>query len=437
VTLLGVLAIAGIVAAIALAASAPPTPTITNGPANPTNSTSATFSFIDSQSGVTFQCSLDGSAFTACTSPKPYGGLAGGSHTFRVQAVASNKTSSPASYSWVIDTTAPTLSSINRSDATPTKGNPLHWTVTFSEPVKNVAAVDFGLVTANLGGAAPSISSVSPSGPSPAASWTVTVSTTGTTGANNGSIELDLTSKGASPNQIQDAAGIVLATTPPVHGQAYTFDRTPPPAPTLTSTPPDPQSASDTAATFAWTDSEPGVTYLCSIDGGAYTACTSPKSYSVNNLQQGQHTFRVIAVDAVGNQSAATSYTWTIVQPIKNFTISGDAGIQLYPGGANAPLNLTIGNPNNYSVTVTSLDVTVSSVTKAANAPAGSCAIANFTTTNYTGSGFTAPSGSSTLQGDGVPQAQWPTVRMVDSGSAQDPCKGATVTLTYQGTAIK
>jgi hypothetical protein len=439
VTLLGVLAVTAAVGWVsgAFAAPAPPAPTITSGPTNPTSSASATFAFTDSQSGVTFQCSLDGAAFTACTSPKTYSGLGSGSHAFRVQAVAGNKTSSPASYSWTIDTTAPTLSSINRADANPTKANSLHWTVTFSEPVKNVVAGDFGLVSANLGGTAPFVSSVATSGSSPAAVWTVTISTTGTTGANNGSIELDLTSKGVSPTQIQDAAGNVLATTPPVHGQAYTFDTTPPPAPTLTSTPPDPQSGADASATFAWTDSEPGVNYLCSVDGGAYAVCTSPKSYSVNSLQQGQHTFRVIAVDAAGNQSAAASYTWNIVQPVKSFTISGSAGIQLYPGGAIAPLNLTIGNPNNYSVTVTGITVTVSSVTKAHGAPAGTCGATNFTTTNYTGNGFEAPSGSSTLQSDGVPQAQWPTVRMLDSGSSQDPCKGATVTLSYQGSAIK
>src|SRR6185437_12456739 len=40
--------------------TAPPTPVITSSPANPTNQTSASFSFSDSETGVSFLCQLDG-----------------------------------------------------------------------------------------------------------------------------------------------------------------------------------------------------------------------------------------------------------------------------------------------------------------------------------------------------------------------------------------
>jgi hypothetical protein len=91
-------------------ATPPPAPTITSSPANPTNQTSASFSFSDTQAGVTFLCQLDTAAFTACTSPISYAGpLAQGSHVFSVEAQdSSGNQSSPTSYSWTINTT-PTI----------------------------------------------------------------------------------------------------------------------------------------------------------------------------------------------------------------------------------------------------------------------------------------------------------------------------------------
>ncbi len=116
----------------------------------------------------------------------------------------------------------PSLVSISRADASPSRSGPLHWTVTFSESVRNVGTGNFGLVTANLGGAAPSVSSVSPNG-GVHSSWTVTVSTAGTTGSNNGSVGLKLTSAGS----IEDNNGNGLTGSLPA-GQLYVFDTTAP-----------------------------------------------------------------------------------------------------------------------------------------------------------------------------------------------------------------
>src|SRR5207248_2108304 len=86
----------------------PPTPVITSTPANRTSQTSARFGFSDTEAGVSFLCQLDTSAFTACTSPATYSGLSQGTHTFAVKAQdAAGNQSSPASFSWNIDTTAP------------------------------------------------------------------------------------------------------------------------------------------------------------------------------------------------------------------------------------------------------------------------------------------------------------------------------------------
>jgi hypothetical protein len=76
----------------------PPNTTITARPANPSNESSASFEFVSSETGSTFECSLDGAAFAPCTSPKAYAGLANGSHAFSVRATdSSGKTdASPA-----------------------------------------------------------------------------------------------------------------------------------------------------------------------------------------------------------------------------------------------------------------------------------------------------------------------------------------------------
>jgi hypothetical protein len=89
-----------------------PDTTITANPTALTNSTSAPFSFTADESPATFECKLDVGTFAACTSPQNYSGLAEGSHTFQVRAKdsANNVDGTPASYTWTIDTTAPTFS---------------------------------------------------------------------------------------------------------------------------------------------------------------------------------------------------------------------------------------------------------------------------------------------------------------------------------------
>ena len=70
----------------------------------------ATFEFAASEAGARFECSLDGSGYAGCVSPKTYSGLTPGSHTFSVQAIDAlgNADPTPASYSWTVaDTTPP------------------------------------------------------------------------------------------------------------------------------------------------------------------------------------------------------------------------------------------------------------------------------------------------------------------------------------------
>jgi hypothetical protein len=84
-------------------------PTISSAPPNTSASTSASFSF-NGGNGSTYNCQLDGGASTSCASPASYSGLAQGSHTFKVLAVQGGSTGPATSYTWTVDSVAPTQS---------------------------------------------------------------------------------------------------------------------------------------------------------------------------------------------------------------------------------------------------------------------------------------------------------------------------------------
>jgi phosphatidylinositol-3-phosphatase len=92
----------------------PATPVLTDHPSGSTTSTSAMLSFTDATSGAAFRCSFDGSAFSGCTSPVDYSGLAVGAHSFAVEAANSYGTSGAATATWTVtspstDTTPPSV----------------------------------------------------------------------------------------------------------------------------------------------------------------------------------------------------------------------------------------------------------------------------------------------------------------------------------------
>ncbi|MCK5667085.1 MAG: hypothetical protein KAI17_26545, partial [Thiotrichaceae bacterium] len=55
-----------------------PDTSISSGPDSLTNSTSASFSFTSTETGSSYQCSLDNAPYTDCTSPEAYTSLAEG-----------------------------------------------------------------------------------------------------------------------------------------------------------------------------------------------------------------------------------------------------------------------------------------------------------------------------------------------------------------------
>jgi hypothetical protein len=91
-------------------------------------------------------------------------------------------------------------------------------------------------------------------------------------------------------------------------GFIYLEDSAPPPRPSITSHPGDPSN--DRNPTFEFVDDEPGVTFNCRLVSGPFPPCTSPKTYAI--ATDGPYTFYVKAVDAAGNESASTSFGWTV-----------------------------------------------------------------------------------------------------------------------------
>ncbi|MCY1073568.1 kelch repeat-containing protein [Archangium lansingense] len=250
-----------------------PDTTIASAPSNPTNETTATFTFLANEAGVSFECRLDGAAFfTACTSPASYAQLAEGPHSFRVRArdAAGNLEASPASHTWTVDRTAPDTA-LTSAPANPSNQS----TFTFSSE----AGASF---ECSLDGAA----------------FTPCTSPATYVQLAEGSHSFQV--------RARDVAGNVDAT-PAAHD--WTVDQTAPDT-ALASAPANPSNQSTASFTFS---SEAGASFECSLDGAAFTPCTSPATYV--QLAEGSHSFQVRARDVAGNVDATpAAHDWTVDQ---------------------------------------------------------------------------------------------------------------------------
>ena len=124
------------------------------------------------------------------------------------------------------------------------------------------------------------------------------------------------------------------------------------------------------------------------------------------------------------------------------YTISGTVSTPLRPGGAPAPIDVSfsstnVGNGGNGvdGVRVSSLVVTITAVTGPNIGASRPCSTADFVVTQFEGRyPFYVPNGSSSLSSLGFRSGAWPTVRMKDTGSNQNGCKNAMVSLAFTGT---
>ena len=91
------------------------------------------------------------------------------------------------------------------------------------------------------------------------------------------------------------------------------------------------------AATFTFGADEDEARFECALDGAAYAACVSPKSYT--GLAAGAHAFRVRAVDRAGTRDASPAVrTWTV-----------DAASAARIRGTPGP-DLLVGTPGNDTI---------------------------------------------------------------------------------------
>jgi hypothetical protein len=321
-TVLLVIGLTGGVAALAAPAkpggpptTPPPKPVIDGTPANPTNVRSATFSFSDARSGVTFLCRRDGAAFSACSSPRTFTGpLAQGAHTFAVKAVDAGGQSAPATFAWRVDLT-------------------------------------------------------------------------------------------------------------------------PPRAPVITSAPSRPTV--ETSATFGFATSETGAPLRCQLDNRAAAPCTSGVSY--NGLAIGPHVFAVRALDAAGNRSGTTTFSWTILSPVHGFTVAGSLADPLHPG-ASSELNVRITNPYNFAIEVTGLTVVPKAETTRDGQPNPDCdgTVNLITERQFSGPSIVVPKQSTRSLSDlAIPQSQWPELLMPNLSTNQDACKGTSFTFAFSASATR
>lgn len=99
----------------------------------------------------------------------------------------------------------------------------------------------------------------------------------------------------------------------------------------------------------------------------------------------------------------------------------------LHPGDSAQTISGNFDNPNAGPVYVTTVTASITSVTKAVGAPAGTCAADDFTL----GSAVVTVNAEVAA---GSAQGSWsgPTIKFFDKvGANQDACKGATVNLSY------
>jgi hypothetical protein len=252
--------------------------------ASHTSSLSISFAFSADQTGVAFWCALDGSAAAKCTSPQNYTGLVNGSHTFSVysQNASGVNETPPKSYTWTVDTVAPTVT-ITNAGSLPSLTNQSVISFQFSSD----EASTFQCSLDN--GAYAVCTSPQAYGGLAEGAHTFAVQAIDDVGNVSGAPatfnwNIDTTAPITTINTVTPAADLSNIMT-----KAFEF------------------SASETA------------NFDCSIDHGSFQACTSPVSLS--GLADGAHYFEVRATDLAGNQGVAVSVAWKVdtVAPAVSF----------------------------------------------------------------------------------------------------------------------
>jgi hypothetical protein len=340
-------------------------------PASLSSSAAASFEFSGEDPGgsgtASFQCRLDSSeagAWSACSSPKGYAGLADGPHRFEVRAIdgAGNVDASPAAFEWQIDTVPPGVlidagPSGTTSDSTPTfefhspdpgvsfacsidtgtagfgacsgpgnshtpaaplADNSYTFRVRATDAAGNQATATRAFTVQTVTVPAPTLTSTVPSSPAnqnapkvlgtaAAGSQVSVYSTSGCSGvplATGSAAEL-----GAGITiAVADNSTTALRATATAEGSTsacsapltYVEDSTPPDT-AITSGPTG--STTDSTPTFGFSATEQNAGFECRFDAAAFGPCSGPGATHTPAapLSEGAHTFEVRARDQAGN----------------------------------------------------------------------------------------------------------------------------------------
>ena len=353
--------------------TAAPDTTIDSGPSGLTTDLTPTFAFSGDQPGSTFDCRVDGGAWTSCISGFTTALLGQGPHTFDVRATdpAGNVDPTPASRNFTVDTAAPDTTidsgpSGPTSDATPTfafsaepgssfecrvDGGP--WS-SCSDPETTGSLADGAhtfevRATDVLGNVDPTPASRSFTVDTAAPDTTIDSGPSGPTSDATPTFVLSASQPGSTFECRVDGGAWATCSTPettaPLADGPHTFEvRTTDPAGNVDPTPASRSFTVDTAApqttidsgpsgptndatpTFEFSADQPGSTFECRIDGGAWGACNSP--HTTATLGDGAHTLEVRTTDPAGNVDATPAQRAFVVEtgPPNTTIDSGPAG---------------------------------------------------------------------------------------------------------------
>ena len=244
----------------------------------------ATFTFHDplAPSSTAFECSLDGAAWIRCDGGAiSFSGLTDGAHTFLVRSIGPDGTAdpTPAFYAWQVDSSQPDTFFIT-APANPSQSTTASFI--FGATVTEISGYRCALDPANT---PPTAADFAPCDPAeqyedldegPHSLWVYVISASG-----------------------------VADPTPAVHHWVIDLS-----APETEITDGPETITNDTDATFTYrSPGNPAITtYLCRLDGGPWVDCNGGQA-TFEDLDDGEHTFEVVAIDETGTADP-TPATW-------------------------------------------------------------------------------------------------------------------------------
>jgi hypothetical protein len=267
------------------AETTPPRADITGGPGQGgfTKDSTPSFTFASSETGSTFVCRVDASAFKPCSSPHPAPRLSDGAHAFFVRAIDTpGNVSQVVSRSFTVDTQAPTVTmSSHPADGSTSPDRSPSFSFASNESGSSFSCqldgggfeectspfTASGLTDDSHTFQARAVDRAGNQGPPAFRTWTV------------------------------DAPADVSITAGPQH-DGFTNDPTP---------------------SFAFSSTDSGPSFRCQLDGGRFAACTSP--FTTSRLSDGDHRFTVEVTDTAQN-TAAVSRDFTVDTTAPAVTIS-------------------------------------------------------------------------------------------------------------------